>query len=288
MPHKMRERLEHRVPVRGQHFAVGVDIDARALRLLQQFVQVFEIMTGNEDGLALAVPEGNLRGDGIAERLGVPGVQKLHRLQVGLAAAQDKIQPIFKAARLVRRAVLVGHPGGERLVDEGVQLRVSLAKDRRVICIGGYALQPVQEQLHGGTDIHVVAETVGPGLHLPNAFPVGIHSRVTGIRRTAELRSERLAAAYGFPRHFFKGRGIEIHVGKGGEQRADGKVVRILLDHALGAGLERRAGQQPQRIDHMVLKIGHRSQLAANAHNRAARALRRLFTLIAKHGNLQS
>lgn len=284
----MRERLERRVSVRGQHFAVGIDVDASTLRLLQQFVQVFEIMPGNEDGLAPAVPKGNLRGDGIAERLGVPGVQKFHRLQVGLAAAQHQIQPILKAARLVRRAVLVRHPGGERLIDEGVQFRVTLAENRRVIRIGGYALQPVQEQLHGGTDIHVVAETVGSGLHLSDAFPVGFHGRVARIRRTAELRGERLAAAYGFQGDFFKGRGIEIHIGEGGEQRADGKIVRILLNHALGAGLERRAGQQPQRVDHMILKIGNRGQLPADAHNRTARALRRLFTLIAKHGNLQS
>ena len=125
---------------------------------------------------------------------------------------------------------------------------------------------------------------IDPGLNLEKFLKISIQSGLAGIWSTAEPFGELLAAADGLLGDSLKRGVIEIHVGQGGEQRPHRKIVRILIDNALGAGLERRAGQQPQRVDHMVLKIGYRGLLAANAHDRTARAFRGLFTLIAKHG----
>ena len=201
-----------------------------------------------------------------------------------LAAAQHEVQPFLKAARLVRGPVLVGHPGGERLVHEGVQLGVALAEDGRVIRVGGYALQAEQQHLHGRLNVRVRIEVIDTGPYLQQFLKIRIQRGVAGIGPTAQPFGERLAAADGLLGDLLKRGVIEIHVGQRGEQRPHRKVVRILIDNALGAGLERRAGQQPQRMDHMVLKIGYRGLLAANPHDRTARAFRGLFTLIAKHG----
>lgn len=46
---QMLEFTQLRVAMRRQHFAVGVDINARAFGLFQQVVEIFEIVTGNQN-----------------------------------------------------------------------------------------------------------------------------------------------------------------------------------------------------------------------------------------------
>lgn len=46
---QMLEFTQLRVAMRRQHFAVGVNINARAFGLFQQVVEIFEIVTGNQD-----------------------------------------------------------------------------------------------------------------------------------------------------------------------------------------------------------------------------------------------
>ena len=46
---QMLEFTQLRVAMRRQHFAVGVDINARAFGLFQQVVEIFEIVTGNQE-----------------------------------------------------------------------------------------------------------------------------------------------------------------------------------------------------------------------------------------------
>ena len=51
-------------PCVGQHLAVRVDVDALALGLLEQHLEVLEVVAGDEDRLALLWPSGTFVGTG--------------------------------------------------------------------------------------------------------------------------------------------------------------------------------------------------------------------------------
>jgi hypothetical protein len=48
--------LESGLVVGRQHFAVGVDVDTRALGLLEQLLHVLEVMAGDQDGWIARTP----------------------------------------------------------------------------------------------------------------------------------------------------------------------------------------------------------------------------------------
>ncbi len=285
MPHQMGEGVELRVAVGGQHFAVGIDVDALAFGLFQKLVKVLKIVPGNEDGLAPAVAQRHGRGHGVPKRPGVPGVEQFHGPQVGLAAAQDQIKPVLKAAR-VRGAVLGWHPRVKRLVDEGVQRRIALPEHGGVIRIGRYAFQTEEQQLHGRAHVGIVAQMIDARVRPPQRLKGGVDRGGAGIGIAAELAGQVLAPPDGFVGDVLKGGLIKIHVGQRGKKRPDREVVRFLIHNASGPALQRGTGQKAQRVDDPVLNIGYRSLLAAYAGNRAAGASGRLFALVAKHGNL--
>ena len=53
------------IAVSGKHFAVGVDVDAFALGLLQQQLQVVEVMSGDDDERPLSTVRGTVTGVGV-------------------------------------------------------------------------------------------------------------------------------------------------------------------------------------------------------------------------------
>ena len=67
--------LELGIGVAGQHLAVGVHVNALALALLQQLLQVHQVVARNQDGLARLVAQGHLGGHGMAIGPGVARVQ---------------------------------------------------------------------------------------------------------------------------------------------------------------------------------------------------------------------
>jgi hypothetical protein len=48
----MFEFTQLRIAVRRQHFAVGIDVNAGAFGLLQQVVQIFQVVAGDQDAFA--------------------------------------------------------------------------------------------------------------------------------------------------------------------------------------------------------------------------------------------
>ena len=63
------------IGVAGQHFTVGVDVDALALCLLEQFFEVFQVVAGDDDALALDRRDADLRRLGMAVSFSVGRVQ---------------------------------------------------------------------------------------------------------------------------------------------------------------------------------------------------------------------
>jgi len=63
--------FELRIGVRREHFAVGVDVDALAVRLLEQELEVAEVMAGDDDERAFFNLERDGGRDGCAVSLGV-------------------------------------------------------------------------------------------------------------------------------------------------------------------------------------------------------------------------
>ena len=87
--------LQPGVAVGGQHLAVGVDVDALALRLLQQLVEIRQIVAGHHDERALFDVRVHPRGHGIAEGAGVGLVQQGHAPEVHLPERHDERQPLL-------------------------------------------------------------------------------------------------------------------------------------------------------------------------------------------------
>ena len=50
---EMAVLFQLRIAVGGQHLPVGVNIDAQSLRLFEQFFEILQVVSGNEDRLAL-------------------------------------------------------------------------------------------------------------------------------------------------------------------------------------------------------------------------------------------
>ena len=153
---EMRESLQLRISVGGEHLAVGVHVDALPFGLLQNLIEIREVMAGNENAVALAVPGGNGGRFGIAEGLRIAGVKKLHSAHVGLAAVESEPQPIVKAAV---RAIIRG--SGEQTAHIEHHVMVTLPETGGMIGVRGNALEAEEDNLHGGAHIGVFSKLVG-------------------------------------------------------------------------------------------------------------------------------
>ena len=266
--------------MRRQHLAVRVDVDAGAGGLLEQRLQVGEVVAGDEDRLAGALAERDLRGLGLAEGAGVGGVEDLHRAQVDLAALESDAHPLLETERRVVER-------DERAEQVRVDLGIGLAERASVVRVGGDALHAVErgllERLHVGIARGVPrAAELGPKRYLAGNVRAGcrvdhIHAtqdpethgkRVAKLERLVDLGGDRL--------------GAEVDVGECGEQR-------VLDEVALGGqiGARRRLngdrGKRAAGVNQQVLERGDVRVLAAGAHLGAAGAVGGLLALVAEH-----
>ena len=82
---QMLEFTQLRVAMRRQHFAVGVDINARAFGLFQQVVEIFEIVTGNQNAFTRRRFDVDLSWRRVTVFTGFACVQNAHHFEVHLA-----------------------------------------------------------------------------------------------------------------------------------------------------------------------------------------------------------
>ena len=82
---ELRIALELGIGVGGQHLAVRIDVDACALGLLEEQLEVVEVMAGNDDEGALLDLERDLGGLGHAVGASVGCVEQAHHVVAELA-----------------------------------------------------------------------------------------------------------------------------------------------------------------------------------------------------------
>ena len=85
VPDQMFEFTQFRVAVCGQHFAVGIDVNAGAFGLLQQVVEIFQVVAGDENTFAFGRFHIDLRWRWMTVGAGFTGIQNAHHFEVHLA-----------------------------------------------------------------------------------------------------------------------------------------------------------------------------------------------------------
>ena len=132
-----------------EHLAVGVDVDALALGLLEQLLQVLQVVAGDQDGLALLAARADLGRHRMAVACRCwPASSSSMTLRL--------ISPHFRTrpTQVVDGEVRVGG-GGERLVEEGVDLVVLLAEDPGVVGVGADPLEAEEQDVLQGQGVGV-------------------------------------------------------------------------------------------------------------------------------------
>ena len=92
--------FELRIAVGRKHLAVGVDVHALAVGLLEKELEVSEVVAADDDERAFFDGERHLRGDGVAERCGICFILELHAAQVDFAGLEDERQQGICGKRL--------------------------------------------------------------------------------------------------------------------------------------------------------------------------------------------
>ena len=248
----MGELLQLWIAVGRQHLRVGVYVDAPALGLLQQLIQVLQVVAGHHDegpSLDVHVHPGGLRG---AEAPGVGPVQQGHALQVHLAELHDQGQPLLHSVLLRQGAQPFDEPAGH--------LRVVIAQAGGVVGVGRHALHAEQQ---GGAE--------GDDVRLP--LPQG--------EGAAEAPAPQLGGLVLRPaRKVPDGGVVKVHIGQGGEQPVRQQAQSLAVRRSGGLG---RLGQADQGLYQAVLEQGSVRLLAAYAHLGAALAPGGLLALETEH-----
>ena len=245
-----------------QHLRVGVHVDTRSVRLLQQHLKVAQVVAGNEDSRIAAHAKVHLRDLGVAVCGRVRLVEKRHPRDAELARFERKRDEIVHGKRIIERR-------RKCALDERIDRFVVLHQRVRVLRVRRQALQPVGDQFPQRPHVLV--------LRCQNAHPpplrlsVKIHAQFFSSRlRLFDCAANRV--------------GIEVGVGDGEEKIHGDEVVDGLLNglpflaHLRGGG-----AQQFRLVDELVLKRGDLGGLSADAAHRAAPVACRLLALPAKH-----
>ena len=152
-----------------------------------------------------------------------------------------------------------------------------------MVGVGGHALEPEKQHLHGRSHVRVRTEHVDAHHAFRQAGQIFVQGNVQILGFFPQTGGQGLGPLQGFGLHFAQSLGVEIHIGQGAEQGLDHEVVRIRIHNARGTGLQDQGRQTPQKINQLILNDRHIRAFAANTGHRAARSLGCLFTLIAKH-----
>ncbi len=129
---KMLVFLEGGIVVSREHFAMGVYIDTRALSLLKKSLQVFQIVTADENSRVVAHTDTHFADLRMAVAGCIRFIKKRHSRDSGLACSHHEVD------HFIRRQILGGR--GESLHHEVLYLFVPVSQHSGVFRIGGDAL----------------------------------------------------------------------------------------------------------------------------------------------------
>jgi len=271
---------ESGVVVRGPHLGVGVDVDAFAGGLLQQFRQVPEVVAGHQDARFPPDAQGDGAGSRLPVRGGVGPVQQRHGVDHGLAGRDGQVaEPRFVG--------LLGD-GGQGAVHEPQQGVVVKAVGGRVRHVGGDALERVGGQFLQRTDAFVGRVADVDGHRLLAQFPdvpavpgeqVPQPGQDPGLVRVPEPVADRQPLMD----HGDETVRVEGGVGDGGIERLGEKYAGFPVDRRPRGGGFGRDGDALQDENQQVLVVGCLVGLAAGAEVAATGVFAGLLALVAEH-----
>ena len=186
----MRVFVQFRIAVRGQHFAVGVNVDALPRRLLQKLVQILQIVTGHDDERPFFDIRVDARGYGVAEGICVRAVKQRHALEVHPAELHQQRQPLLHAVFARER--------GKAVIEPRAHLLVLIAEAHGMVCIGRHALESEEQR---GAERHDVRRPA------PEPFRL--------LRNTLPASAQLVPDP---PRESADGLIVEVHICERGEQ----------------------------------------------------------------------
>jgi len=245
--------FEPGIPVGRQHFAVGVDVDALALGLFEQHLQVKQVVAGHDDERAVVAGNGYRGGFRMPVGAGIGGVEQGHAGEVDLAEFHDQAEPFLDGVVVAEGLHALLKPGGD--------LGIGLAEDARVVGVGRHAPQAEQQRGTQGDDVGVAVEQV--------FGPVGVGAAGGGGRMQDAIA------------HRGQILGIEVDVGDAHEQR----VHEERLGLGVGGLAVHRAGEGDHRRGDFILEVGDFGRFAADALPGAAFAAGGLFALETEHAH---
>ena len=128
---------------------MGVDVHPGALGLFQEHLQVPQVMAGDQNAGAGSHPQGHFGDLRVAVGGGVGPVQQRHAGHAVLSCLQGQGYQL-----LLGEPVVQG--GGQRPLEEGVQIRVLLPQGVGVLGVGGQSFQAVGDQLPQAADVLIL------------------------------------------------------------------------------------------------------------------------------------
>ena len=267
--------------MRRQHFAVRINIDPHAVRLLEQLLQILQVMAGNEDGFALDRFDAHRRGHRMPVGAGVGGIEYLHGLKVDLAALEAHPQQLVHRRLFFRQVA-------QRFGKECINRLRLLSQDLRMIRVSGCALDSIDQQFLQSVDVRPMLVFAGQDRNHPAFRDQTGQSRRRnprggtgqGLRHLAGLaggvfikRFSRIPHPGGFAQRHSDGFRVKIDVGDGDEQRFENESVHGGIMDAEGAGPMSVLSNAFAGMDQEVLQDGAILVLAAYREVGAARTL---------------
>ena len=256
--------FQFRIAVGRQHFAMGVDVDAFALGLLQQQLQVVEVVACDDDERSLLHRQ---RDSGRRRRtvaFGVGLIQQRHTLEVFLAHLHDDGQQRIHAPVLTHSKECLG--------EKAVHFLVGIAQYHGVMGIRRHTTHTEKDERFEAANILL-------------RVPEQIHIIII-IPPTARAAARAVwCQSFPFRVHLFdqlaNGLFVEVHISDGGEQSLDHQPPCIGIDRCIGV---RGSCQPNERARQLVLKFRYIGGLAADTGlTGTAGTTRCLLALKAKH-----
>ena len=115
----MAELLEGGVVVGGQHFRVGVHVNALAFGLFKQHLQVAQVVARNQDAGVCAHANVDLGDFGVAVGAGVGGVEQSHNAHTLVAGFEGQAHKVGNGEAVVQGL-------GQRFLKESVHFGIML------------------------------------------------------------------------------------------------------------------------------------------------------------------
>ena len=214
-----------------EHLAVGIDVDARVLALLQQLLDVVQIVSADEDTRTVAHSDVHFCDFGVAESGGVGFVEQGHCLHAPFAGLQRK------GGELV--GIVAGDKLSEGLQDKLVDIAINLTKAGGMLQIGGHTFETVHGEFFQRADILVAFSEDAHGLR----FLIVLFASAVPFQNIKFRQLNTLLVGYAIFEHIADFQAlvnagvdalrVEIGVGNGAEQRVVHKSVDALAEVAI-------------------------------------------------------